>query len=215
MRPADHFKIASLTKTYTATVVLQLVAEGKLRLADSVERWLPGLVPNGEAITIRHLLTTPAASSTTRPTRACLEPYLAGDLGFFWAPRSSSRSPSRTRRCSRPADTTSSYSNTNYVLAGLVVEAVTGQLDRRRAAQPDLPAAPADDTHLPDDEPRLPAPYAHGYMVLGEPRRVDVTGLSPSLSPASGAIVSTAATSPTSTGRCSPAACCRRSCCGR
>ena len=38
MRPADHYRIASLTKTYVATVVLQLVAEGKLALSDTVER---------------------------------------------------------------------------------------------------------------------------------------------------------------------------------
>ena len=48
MKAGDHYKIASLTKTYTAAVVLQLVAEGKLRLTDSIERWVPGLVPNGE-----------------------------------------------------------------------------------------------------------------------------------------------------------------------
>ena len=56
MQPADHYKIASLTKTYTATVVLQLVGEGKLSLDDTVERRLPGLVPNGNKITIRQLL---------------------------------------------------------------------------------------------------------------------------------------------------------------
>ena len=56
MRPNDLFRIASLNKTYTAAVVLQLVGEGKLRLDDSVERWLPKLVPNGENITIRQLL---------------------------------------------------------------------------------------------------------------------------------------------------------------
>src|SRR6266545_8025328 len=56
MRSGDHFKIASLTKSYTATVVLQLVGEGKLSLRDSVEQRLPGLVPNGNKITIRQLL---------------------------------------------------------------------------------------------------------------------------------------------------------------
>src|SRR6266496_6105854 len=56
MRANDRFRVASLAKTYTATVVLQLVGEGKLRLGDSVERWLPGLVPNGDAIDIRQLL---------------------------------------------------------------------------------------------------------------------------------------------------------------
>ena len=56
MVATDRFRVASITKTFVATVVLQLVAEGKLGLDDPVERWLPGLVPNGRAITIRELL---------------------------------------------------------------------------------------------------------------------------------------------------------------
>ena len=56
MRATDRFRIASITKTFVATVVLQLAAERRLRLADSVERWLPGLIPNGRAITLRQLL---------------------------------------------------------------------------------------------------------------------------------------------------------------
>src|SRR5690348_6921627 len=56
MRVNDRFRVASLAKTYTATVVLQLVGEGKLRLTDTVERWLPGLVPGGDKINIRQLL---------------------------------------------------------------------------------------------------------------------------------------------------------------
>src|SRR5919201_6085954 len=53
MRATDRFRIGSVTKTFVAVVVLQLVGEGKLRLDDSVERWLPGLVPRGERITVR------------------------------------------------------------------------------------------------------------------------------------------------------------------
>src|SRR5690349_12838007 len=56
MRVDDRFRIGSLTKTYASVVVLQLVAEGTLRLDDSVERWLPGAVPGGSAITVRELL---------------------------------------------------------------------------------------------------------------------------------------------------------------
>ncbi|MEU6413805.1 serine hydrolase domain-containing protein [Microbispora sp. NPDC046933] len=51
-----RFRAGSVTKSFTATVVLQLVGEGKLRLSDSVEQWLPGLVDKGADITIRHLL---------------------------------------------------------------------------------------------------------------------------------------------------------------
>ena len=70
MRPDDHFKIASLTKTYTATVVLQLVGEGKLSLDDTVERRLPGVVPNGTGSRSVSCSTTRAASPTSRATRA-------------------------------------------------------------------------------------------------------------------------------------------------
>jgi CubicO group peptidase (beta-lactamase class C family) len=56
MRVDDRFRIGSLTKTYVATVVLQLVGEGKLSLDDSAERLLPGMVPNGQSISVRQLL---------------------------------------------------------------------------------------------------------------------------------------------------------------
>ena len=55
-RPLDRFRIGSVTKSFVATVVLQLVAEGKLRLDDRLQRWLPGVIPGGELITIRQLL---------------------------------------------------------------------------------------------------------------------------------------------------------------
>jgi D-alanyl-D-alanine carboxypeptidase len=51
-------RVGSITKTFVATVVLQLVDEGWLRLDDSVEHWLPGVVPNGSRITVRQLKAT-------------------------------------------------------------------------------------------------------------------------------------------------------------
>src|SRR4051812_46121027 len=58
--PNGHFRIASVTKAFVATVILQLAGDGRLSLDDTVERWLPGVVSgngnNGRAITIRQLL---------------------------------------------------------------------------------------------------------------------------------------------------------------
>ena len=55
--PVDgRVRVGSITKTFVATVVLQLVAKGRLGLDDSVERWLPGVVPNGQDMTVRQLL---------------------------------------------------------------------------------------------------------------------------------------------------------------
>jgi CubicO group peptidase (beta-lactamase class C family) len=51
-----HFRIGSVTKTFVATVLLQLTDEGRLALDDPIERHLPGVVPDGERITVRHVL---------------------------------------------------------------------------------------------------------------------------------------------------------------
>ena len=56
MRASDRFRVGSKTKMFVSAVVLQLVGEGKLSLDDTVERWLPGLVPNGGSITVHKLL---------------------------------------------------------------------------------------------------------------------------------------------------------------
>ena len=56
MRPGLHFRAGSLTKSLVATVVLQLVAEGRLSLSDTLERWLPAILPYGDRITIHQLL---------------------------------------------------------------------------------------------------------------------------------------------------------------
>src|SRR3954451_16724792 len=53
LEPGDEFRIGSVTKTFMAALVLQLVVERRLALDDSVDRWLPGRVPNGSAITVR------------------------------------------------------------------------------------------------------------------------------------------------------------------
>jgi D-alanyl-D-alanine carboxypeptidase len=192
MRARDHFKIASLTKSYTATVVLQLVAEGKLHLTDTVEQWLPGLVPNGGKITIRELLYHTSGIPEYEADPHFLKPYLSGNFAYYWPPRKLVALAVSHKPVFAPGKTRhSSYSNTNYVIAGLIVEAVTGHTIgaelNRRIFQP----LHLRDTRYPT-KPGLPSPYAHGYMVVGKPPAVDVSRLSPSLSPASGAIVSTA-----------------------
>ena len=50
-------RLESVSKIYTATLILQLAQEGKLRVGDTVARWLPGLLPYGNQITVRELLT--------------------------------------------------------------------------------------------------------------------------------------------------------------
>lgn len=190
MQPGDHFKIASLTKSYTATVVLQLVGEGKLDLGDSVERRLPGLVPNGREIAIRQLLNHTSGLSDFENDPRYLKPYLAGNFAYHWTPRQLVQMGVSHKPLFAPGSDYS-YSNTNYVVAQLIVERVTGKTLgaelERRIFQP----LGLRQTSYPT-KPGLPTPYAHGYRVFDKPPATDVTGLSPSLAPGSGAIVSTA-----------------------
>ncbi len=69
MRPVDRFRIASLTKTYVAAVLLQLAGQGRLGLDDPVARYLPGLLRDGARITVRQLLnhTSGLADSVELP----------------------------------------------------------------------------------------------------------------------------------------------------
>jgi len=88
MRPGTRFRIASITKPFVATVVLQLVAEGKLTLDDTVEQWLPGALPDGNAITIRELLGHRSGLADWVDNPEFLPPYVTGrrPLGYRWSP---------------------------------------------------------------------------------------------------------------------------------
>ena len=169
MNARNHFKIASLTKSYTATVVLQLVAEGKLHLTDSIERWLPGLVPNGEHITLRQLLNHVSGIADFESDPRYLKPYLSGNLGFYWAPRQLVKMAVSHPPLFPPGVTQhTSYSNTNYVLLGLVVEAATRRSIGAELARRIFRPLQLDNSSYPT-KPGLPHPYAHGYMVVGKP----------------------------------------------
>jgi len=124
LRATDRFRVASVTKPFVATLVLQLVAEGKVRLNDTVEGRLPGLVPNGDAITIRELLDHTSGLFDYTNDEALVGAAIANP-GREWAPRelvavATSHPPLH------PPGKGWSYSNTNYILLGLVIEAVTG-----------------------------------------------------------------------------------------
>ncbi len=188
MRPGDRFRIASHTKTYVATVVLQLVSEGKLHLEDTVEQWLPGLVPNGDGITIRQLLNHTSGLFDYENDPRVFEPYINGDLAYHWAPRELVRIAVSHEPLFEPG-ATQSYSNTGYILAGLIIKAATentlrGELSRRIFQPLNLRA-----TSFPT-RPGIAGRHAHGYIILGEPPAIDLTGISPFVW-AAGAIVST------------------------
>jgi D-alanyl-D-alanine carboxypeptidase len=188
MRTDDRFRIASLTKTFVATVVLQLAGEQKLSLNDSVERFLPGLVPDGSRITVRELLNHTSGLFDYEHDPRVLKPYLSGNLAYHWPPRTLVELAVAHKPLFRPG-VRYSYSNTNYMIAGLIIEAITGKPLARELRQRIFTPLHLRGTSFPLT-PRIPKPYAHGYYLLGRPPATDVSGLSP-FPWAAGAILST------------------------
>jgi D-alanyl-D-alanine carboxypeptidase len=110
--PQDRFGIGSTTKTFVATVVLQLVGEGRLSLEDSIEDVLPGALPYGGRISVRELLNHSSGLNDAYvpelSARKKLEAIAEAPLLF------------------RPG-TMHRYANVNYVVLGFIVEEVTGR----------------------------------------------------------------------------------------
>jgi D-alanyl-D-alanine carboxypeptidase len=192
MRPGLRYKIGSITKTFTATVVLQLVGEHKLRLGDSVERWLPGLVPNGHHITIRQLLQHTSGLFTYDEDPRIAEPYLQGDLDFVWRPRQLVAIATEHPPLFAPG-TGWSYSNTGYVLLGLIIRAATHSSVQQQLQTRILRPLGLRHTSFPVTNPHIVGPHAHGYQLGAGPggTPLDFTGLSPSWAWATGNMVST------------------------
>lgn len=191
MRATDRFRIGSVTKTFVATVVLQLAGEGKLALDDTVERWLPGLVPGGERITVRQLLnmTSGLFDYLVDGDQTVAKPYLKGNFAYAWKPRQLVEIAVSHKPKFAPG-TAWSYCNTCYIVLGLIVEAATdhslaSELHRRIFVPLHLGGTTF------DTKPRIAGRHAHGYELEGT-LLVDVSVLSPSFGWAAGAIVSTA-----------------------
>src|SRR5262249_33437216 len=190
MRASDRFRIGSVTKAVVATVVLQLAGERKLALGDTVERWLPGLVPNAGRITLRQLLNHTSGLFDYVQDPRLLRPYQAGNRGYVWTPRSLVALSAAHPPLFAPGARWS-LSNTNYIVLGLVVEAVTGhplaaELSRRIFAPLHLRGTSF------EDRARIEGPHAHAYLTLGAGGPVDTSSFSASWAWSAGAIVSTA-----------------------
>jgi len=189
MRVTDRFRVGSITKSFIATVVLQLVGEGKLSLDETVDHWLPGAVPNGKTITLRQLLGHRSGLYDYLSDPRVLKPYLAGNFGYTWTPPRLVAVSASHKPLFAPG-AKYSYSNTNYILLGLIIEKAAGnpigaELKRRIFAPLQLRS-----TSL-DTSPRMRPPYAHGYLIQGKELQ-DVTAVSPSYAWTAGAIVSSA-----------------------
>jgi D-alanyl-D-alanine carboxypeptidase len=190
MRPDARFRSGSLTKSFVSTVALQLVGEGRISLDDTIERWQPGLVPGGENITLRQLLNHTSGLFDFTEDQAFLERVFTDPLQPL-APQELIAVANSHPPVFAPG-TDWSYSNTNYIVAGLILEKVThrtlSQLIDRRITRP----LELRDTYLPETSPDIKGHHAHGYFPpgLSGDGYLDVTQITASWIGAAGALVS-------------------------
>ncbi|WP_410874455.1 serine hydrolase domain-containing protein [Nocardia sp. A7] len=199
-----HVRIGSNTKSFVATVVLQLVAEGKVELDAPVERYLPGVVRgsgnDGNRITVRQLLQHTSG----------LPDYLAGgDPNLRADPGTQQIAPDpeviRLRHFS-PAELVriamtmpprhepgarSVYTNTNYILLGMLIEQVTGRPAADEISTRIIEPLGLRDTYFPAaGDIGVRTPHPRGYQHI-DGTRIDFTDFDPSWGDTAGAMIAT------------------------
>ncbi len=160
LTPADHFRIGSNTKTFVISVLLQLVGEKKLSLDDPLSRFPLGVtIPNAEGITVRELcdMRSGLFEAYGTPQFAALNMKVPENFDprtlVAWAVQQKPYfAPGKGYR----------YSNTNYLLIGMIIEEITkdsvGNQIRKRLLEP----IGLKQTSYPETE-AMPSPWVHGY----------------------------------------------------
>lgn len=196
LRPDDAFRAGSVLKLLVATVVLQLVEEGQLALDTPLSRLLPAERIAGfryrNRITLEQLLNHGSGLGDT----ATGEEHDADVLAHPARQRSEQDYLDAAARQPQAEPGTHAYANTNYILAGLVIEQATGRSWRTELRERLFLRLGLARTSLPDPaDLEMPAPFAHGYEEVEGLGRVDVSRISPSMAGAAGghALVTTTA----------------------
>lgn len=192
VNPDGYVRIGSTTKTFTAVIVLQLAQEHRLDLERPVQMYLPGVLPRDyPPIPVRTLLDhTSGLPSIDIPWLSDPDQVIQHRYEH-WSP-ARVLGTATAHPIDYPPGTAQKYTNTSYVLAGMLIEKVTGhsygQAVRDRIARP----LGMSRTFEPGDDPRLPNPHSNGYIKNG-PDLVDVTEMNQSIPWSAGSLVSTSA----------------------
>ncbi|MFI6429505.1 serine hydrolase domain-containing protein [Rhodococcus oryzae] len=195
-------RIGSNTKTFVATVMLQLVAEGKAELDAPVERYLPGVVHgpgiDGNRITIRNLLQHTsglpeyAAEFGATPMPWQME-ILSERARWQTADMAAVLRTALTGPAAFEPGAKWEYSNTNYAIVGMVIERIAGASVGAEITRRIIEPLGLRDTYYPaPDETDIRGPHPVGYTEVGG-RRIDYTSQNVSAAGAAGAMVGSGA----------------------
>lgn len=188
-RPTDHMRIASVAKAFSGAVALSLVRDGRLGLDDTIAQRLGGMPEAWGAVTVRQMLNHTSGLPDYTKSKGFIRQAERNPRGFVsplevigWV---------RADPLEFAPGSRYEYSNTDNIVIGLIVEAITGQSYGSALEQIVFGPAKLNHTSFPA-KLALPRPFIHGYVVEPREAPVDVsTFLSPSGAWASGAIVST------------------------
>ncbi|KFM95057.1 class A beta-lactamase-related serine hydrolase [Bacillus clarus] len=193
MKTDCRFRIGSVTKTFTASVVLQLAGESRLNLDDSIEKWLPGVVQgngyDGNQITIRQILNH---------TSGIAEYLRSKDADMMNTKKTYTAEEIVKIGLSLPPDFAPgkgwSYSDTGYVLLGILIEKVTGNSYAEEIENRIIEPLELSNTFLPGNSSVIPGTqHARGYFQPdGASELKDVTYYNPSIASSAGDMISTA-----------------------
>ncbi|WP_037682952.1 serine hydrolase [Streptomyces griseus] len=163
--PAARFRAGSVTKIFTAAVVLQLAAEGRVDLDRTARSYLPELIPASYGdVTVRQLLNhTHGIPAPDFPVTTVEEGY--ADRFRIHEPADMVRSATSKEREFAPGGR-QHYLNIGYTIAGLLIERVTGDSYEHQVTGRILKPLGLRDTYLPGTDPRIVGPHNHGYQTM-------------------------------------------------
>ena len=191
MQADMHHRIGSVTKTFTATLLLQAAARGQISLDDTIDQYVEG-IPNGDEITLRQMADMSSGIASYTDNEQFQEDLFA-DPEAVWTPEELARIGIKDSPLFDPGKGWH-YSNTNYVLLGMVLEQVTGKPIERLYSKQIIKPLHLKETSFPDAaDASIPEPYDHGYTLQGQSdgEPVDATDWNPSWGWTAGGMIST------------------------
>jgi D-alanyl-D-alanine carboxypeptidase len=184
----DHFRIGSNTKTFVIGVLLQLVDEKKLRLDDKLSSFALGVdIPNADGITVRELCQMRSGLFEAYNVPEIDQRNVTGKSTFD--ARTLVKWAVRQKPLFAPG-THYNYSNTNYLILGLIIESITKDTVGHQIEERLLRKFALSHTSYPTTQ-AMPSPWAHGYGLTDKKGWEDVSGTIPvSLMGAAGEMIS-------------------------